>query len=150
MPNSPATMPDSKVVDAWALLAWLRDEQPAADHVGDCLQQAEEGTIQLSMSWINAGEVYYMLARKHDPKAAEDFLTRLPSLPIRLVAPEEDDVIAAAKLKSAHRLSYADAFAAALAMKENAAVITGDPEIRDLGGVVTVEWIGPQPGGPSE
>src|ERR1039458_507686 len=77
-------MPDFKVVDAWALLAWLRDEQPAANHVRDCLQQAEEGTIQLSMSWINAGEVYYMLARKHDPKAAEEFLTRLPSLPIRM------------------------------------------------------------------
>jgi predicted nucleic acid-binding protein len=137
------------VVDAWALLAWLRDEQPAANHVRDCLQQAEEGTIQLSMSWVNAGEVYYMLARKHDPQAAEDFLTRLPSLPIRLVLPQEEDIVAAARLKSAHRLSYADAFAAALAMKENGAVITGDPEIRDLGAVVIVEWIGHGAAGPS-
>ena len=69
------------------------------------------------MSWINAGEVYCMLARKHDSKAAEEFLTRLPSLPIRLVLPEEEDIIAAARLKSAHRLSYADAFAAALPRK---------------------------------
>ena len=136
-------MPDSKVVDAWALLAWIRNEQPAADHVRDCLQQAEDGSSQLSMSWINAGEVYYMLARKHDPKAAEDFLTRLPSLPIRLVLPEEEeDIIAAAKLKSSYKLSYADAFAVALAMKESAAVITGDPEIRDLANVLTVDWIG--------
>lgn len=82
-------MPDSKVVDAWALLAWLRDEQPAASHVRDCLQQAEEATIQLSMSWVNVGEVYYMLVRKHDSKTAADFLTRLPSLPIRLVLPDE-------------------------------------------------------------
>ena len=92
----------SKVVDAWALLAWMRNEQPAADHVRDCLQQAEEGTIPLSVSWINAGEVYYMLARKHDTNAAEDFLTRLPSLPIRVVLPEEDEIIAAAKLKSTY------------------------------------------------
>lgn len=106
------------------------------------MQQAEDGSIQLSMSWINAGEVYYMLARKHDPKAAEDFLTRLPSLPIRLVLPEEEDIIAAAKLKSIYKLSYADAFAVALAMKESAAVITGDPEIRDLANVLTVDWIG--------
>jgi predicted nucleic acid-binding protein len=102
------------------------------------------------MSWINAGEVYYMLARKHDPKAAEEFLTRLPSLPIRMALPEEEDIIAAARLKSAHRLSYADAFAAGLAMKENAAVITGDPEIRDLGSVITVKWIGHQPAGSSQ
>ena len=97
------------------------------------------------MSWINAGEVYYMLARKHDAKTAEEFLIRLPSLPIRLVLPEEEDIIAAAKLKSAYRISYADAFAAALGIKENAAVITGDPKLRDLAGVVAVEWIGPQP-----
>jgi hypothetical protein len=31
-------------------------------------------------------------------------------------------------------------------MKENAA---GDPEIRDLAGVLTVEWIGPQPPAPT-
>ena|SRR2546429_4247302 len=137
-------MPASKVVDAWALLAWVRDEQPAAGHVRDCLQQAEEGSLQLFMSWINAGEVYYMLARKHDAKTAEEFLTRLPSLPFRLVLPEEQDIIAAAKLKSAHRLSYADAFAAALAVKETAALITGNPELRALVKVFTVEWIGPQ------
>ena len=136
-------MPDSKVVDAWALLAWIRNEQPAADQVRDCLQQAEDGSIRLSMSWINAGEVYYMLARKHDPKAAEDFLTRLPSLPIRLVLPEEEDIIAAAKRKSTYKLSYVGAFAVALAVNESAAVITGDPEIRDLANVLTVEWIGP-------
>ena len=142
-------MPHSKVVDSWALLAWLRDEYPAADSVRRTLQEAEDGNVQLSMSWNNAGEVYYMLARKHDAKTAEEFLIRLPSLPIRLVLPEEEDIIAAAKLKSAYRISYADAFAAALGMKENAAVITGDPEIRDLAGVFTVEWIGPQPQAPA-
>jgi hypothetical protein len=98
-------MPDSKVVDAWALLAWIRDEQPAANHVRDCLQQAGDGALQLSMSWIKAGEVYYMLARKHAVKVAEDFLTRLPSLPIRLVLPDEEDVIESARLKSLFRLS---------------------------------------------
>ncbi|MGO9260931.1 MAG: PIN domain-containing protein [Bryobacteraceae bacterium] len=144
------TMPNSKVVDAWALLAWVRDEQPAAGHVLNCLQQAEEATIQLSMSWIDAGEVYYMLTRKHGSKTAEDFLTRLPSLPIRLVLPEEEDIIAAVRLKSAHRLPYADAFAAALAAKENAAVIAGDPEMRNLANVIMVDWIGAPSAGPSQ
>lgn len=138
-------MPESKVIDAWALLAWLRDEQPAANHVRDCIERAEAGSIRLSMSWINAGEVYYMLARKQDLQTAEVFLTRLPSLPIRLVRPDEEDIIAAAKLKSLHRLSYADAFAAALAAKENAALITGDPELRELADVLAVEWIGLRP-----
>jgi ribonuclease VapC len=58
-----------------------------------------------------------------------------------MVLPQEEDIIAAAKLKSAYGLSYADAFAGALAMKENAPVITGDPELRELAEVV-MEWIG--------
>lgn len=142
-------MADSRIVDAWALLAWVRDEQPAADSVRRALQAAEDGTVSLSMSWINAGEVYYMLSRKHGTKTAEDFLARLPSLPIRLVLPEEGDIVAAAKLKASYRISYADAFAAGLAIKEKAAVITGDPELRDLAGVLTVEWIG-RPSAPVE
>lgn len=46
MKNWPATMPGSKVVDAWALLAWLREEQPAAGYVRECLQQSYEGNTR--------------------------------------------------------------------------------------------------------
>ena len=94
------------------------------------------------MSWINVGEVYYMLAKKHDLKAANEFLTDLPSLPIRLLLPDQEDIMAAARIKALRKLSYADSFAVALGMEVDAAVITGDPEIRDLADLVTVEWIG--------
>ena len=134
--------PESKVVDSWALLAWLRDEQPGAGKVLTNLVQAANGNILLLMSWINAGEVYYMLARKHDQKTADEFLDRLPTLPIRLVLPSAEDVVAAAKLKSARRISYADGFAASLAEKEKASLITGDPELREMDGLLSIEWVG--------
>jgi ribonuclease VapC len=134
-------MLESKVIDSWALLAWLRGELPAA-RVSTVLRQADAGELQLLMSWINVGEVYYVLLRKHDPDVAEEFLTRLPSLPIRLVLPNEEGIVAAAKLKATRRLAYADAFAAALAQRENASLITGDPELREMTDVLKVEWIG--------
>jgi predicted nucleic acid-binding protein len=135
-------MPDLKVFDSWALLAWLLD-QPAAARIETLLQQAEQGDgLQLVMSWVNVGEVYYMASRKLDAAKAEEFLKRLPSLPIRLVLPTEQDIIAAAKLKSTRRISYADGFAAALAQSEGAALVTGDPELKALADVVTVDWIG--------
>ena len=117
-------MPGLKVFDSWALLAWLLD-QPAAARIDTLLQQAEQGDdLQLVMSWVNAGEVYYMASRKLNQAKAEEFLRRLPSLPIRLVRPSEEDIIAAAKLKSTRRISYADGFAAALAQSEGAALVT--------------------------
>lgn len=94
------------------------------------------------MSWLNAGEVYYMTARELGAAQAEVFLTRLPSVPLRLELPDAADVLSAAKLKAKHRISYADAFAAALAMRDGAALVTGDPELRTLSETVAVEWIG--------
>jgi predicted nucleic acid-binding protein len=69
-------------------------------------------------------------------------LKRLPSLPIRLLVPQPEDFIEAARLKSTRRISYADAFAAALARAEAAALVTGDPELRELADILTIEWIG--------
>jgi ribonuclease VapC len=130
-----------RVLDSWALLAWIRRE-PAARRVRELLLKADAGTLEVCMSWINAGEVYYMLVRKHDISIAQEFLERLPSLPIRLLTPDEVDIIAAAKLKSKRKISYADAFAAALAQKESATLVTGDPELRAMSDIVKIEWLG--------
>ena len=67
---------------------------------------------------------------------ADEFLSRLPSLPIRVMLPD-----AAARIKAAHPVAFGDAFAIALAQAEKASVITGDHEIRRCA-VVPVDWIG--------
>jgi hypothetical protein len=96
-------MPESsKVVDSWAMVGWIRDEA-GAESVERFFQQADAGKLQLLMSWINVGETFYILVRKRFLQIAEQFLVRLPSLPIRLVLPNEDDIIAAARLKSCYR-----------------------------------------------
>jgi predicted nucleic acid-binding protein len=144
--NSPATKPEEKMVlDSWALLAWLRDE-PAAGRVNTILQEAEVGKVYLYMSWINAGEVYYMLARKHSPQAADEFLARLPSLPLRLLLPDNQAILAAARMKSTAKLSYADAFAAVLSQALGATLLTGDPELGQMRDILSIEWIGPGEG----
>ncbi len=80
----PVRISGSAVFDAWAILAWLRDE-PSASRVDEILRQAADGDLQLSMSWINAGEAYYMLVRKRSQQAAEEFLRKAarPSDPAR-------------------------------------------------------------------
>ena len=128
------------MIDSWALIEWTLD-QPSADQVEEILKNAAAGIDQLVMSWVNAGEVFYMLVRKHSQQAAEDFLRRLPSLPIRLVLPTADGIVRAARIKSSSKLSYADAFAVELAVQQQAGIVTGDPEIAALG-FVKVVWVG--------
>ncbi|MDP8979864.1 MAG: PIN domain-containing protein [Acidobacteriota bacterium] len=134
-------MPERKVIDSWALLAWLLN-QSAAAKVEVFLQEADAANLQLRMSWINAGEVYYISAKRLGPHLAEEFLKRLPSLPVRMVVPTESDIISAARLKGSRRLSYADAFAAALAIREGCSLITGDPELAGLNDLLPIDWIG--------
>jgi predicted nucleic acid-binding protein len=105
------------------------------------LLEADAGDVELVMSWINVAETFYILSKRNSPAVAEEFMMRLPSLPIRLVSPDEAGIMAAARVKAAHPVAFGDAFAIALAQAERASVITGDGEIRRCG-VVAVDWVG--------
>jgi uncharacterized protein len=129
-----------KVVDSWAMVAWIRDE-PTAGAVEEYLHDAEAGRCHLAMSWINAAETFYILAKRDSPDLAEEFLTRLRSLPIRMVLPDAEGIMAAAQIKALYPVAFGDAFAIALAQSEKGSVITGDGEIRRCG-VVPVDWVG--------
>lgn len=130
----------SRVVDSWVLVAWVQKE-PAAPLVRQFLLDAAAGQFRLFMSSINVAETFYILAKRNSMAITEEFLTRMPSLPIRVVLPDEEGIMAAARIKAAHPVAFGDAFAIALARAENAAVITGDDEIRRCR-MVAVEWVG--------
>lgn len=74
------------------MVAWVQDE-PAAPAVEGFLQDADSGNIDLLMSWLNVAETFYILAKRKSPHVAEEFLRRLPSLPIRIVLPDEDAIM---------------------------------------------------------
>ena len=129
-----------KVVDSWALVAWVRREA-SAPLIRRFLLEADAGNLSLAMSWINVAETFYILAKRDSAGLADEFLIRLPSLPIRVFLPDEEGIIAAARIKAAHAVAFGDAFAIALAQAEKASVITGDGEIRRCG-LVQVDWVG--------
>jgi len=127
-----------KVLDSYALLAFLEKEGAYA-RIQDLLATEDAPVF---MNAVNVGEVFYILSRQRGDRAAEYFLSViLPGLPISVLDNSFDNVIAAARLKAKHALSFADCFAAATAIRENAVLVTGDPEFRKLGKAVTVEWI---------
>ncbi len=92
------------------------------------------------MSWINVAEEFYILWKRSSPDVAEEFLARLPSLPIRCGVPDENAILAAARVTASYPVAFGDAFAISLAQAERASVITGDEEIRGFS-VVPVDWV---------
>lgn len=130
-----------KILDAWAVLAWLQDERPAAGKVARLIEDARVGKVVLLMSLMNLGEVYYRSARTKGQRTANEILVALKSLPITLCSLPESLVLRAAELKTRYSISYADAFAVATAVEEKATLVTGDAELVSLGrkGVIRVE-----------
>ncbi len=131
-------MKTRKVLDSYALLAYLQGED-AGSAVKDALASSEGGVL---MNEINVGEVYYILARGTGRERADFFLNAvLPNLPIRVVENDFGDVIQAARIKAGHSLSYADCFAVATAQREDASLLTGDPEFKAVASLVDIKWI---------
>jgi uncharacterized protein len=131
----------TRVLDSWAILEWIAGRQPASDVVGQLLSEAEEGRTRLLMSALNIGEVYYFLRKHHSEKLAESWRESSRTLPATIEVPTAGDIWSAAALKGRFPISYADAFAAALAQKYNCPLVTGDPELRSVE-QLELDWIG--------
>jgi predicted nucleic acid-binding protein len=133
----------TKVMDSWALLAFFED-QPAAEQVEKLLVKAEEGTHKLLLCVVNWGEIYYSLMRKVSQEAAEQKAKEIAALTIEIVGVDDDNlelVRQAAIYKGTRKLSYADAFAAALAKISNAELVTGDQEFRQVEDEIKIGWL---------
>jgi predicted nucleic acid-binding protein len=134
--------PLARVLDTWAVIAWLRDE-PAAARIDRLWSQATAGRIRLLMNAVNLGEVFYITARWRSLPDAELVLRQLQEMPLEVCAAPNALIWEAARLKALYRLAYADAFAVATAVREQAPLVTGDPEMRALAerGVIRLEWV---------
>ncbi len=131
----------SKVLDSFAVLAFINKEE-AATSVFKQFTRADEGSVRLFMSAINAGEVYHILRkRKSQPDANRWRDEMMFALPIQFAVPTLDEILEAAELKAKYPISHADAFAAGLALQHGASLITGDSEFRAIPHL-QLEWIG--------
>jgi len=130
----------SSAHDAFALIAYLGRER-GFESVRTLLDEAEASGGPLLMNEINVGEVYFLIAKERSIQKAEEFLHRLETLPIRVLANTFSQVLDAARLKAQFPVSYADAFAIAAAIRENARLVTGDPELRSVAHLIDIAWI---------
>ena len=128
------------VLDSYALFAHFEDEA-GGEKVRKILRAASAGKTRLFLSVINLGELYYISLRERGREMAEQILFLMEQLPIDIVTADRERTLEAAKLKGAHPVAYADCFAAELAIRKNAKVVTGDPEFKRFERILSVEWI---------
>ena len=90
------------------------------------------GDVRLYMSVVNWGEVTYISAKYSSVSRAVADLKSL-GVALETVDVDEDAAEEAATLKFNYRLGYGDSYAAALAMRMNATLVTADANFAKLG-----------------
>ncbi|HJX18407.1 MAG TPA: type II toxin-antitoxin system VapC family toxin [Acidiferrobacterales bacterium] len=135
-----ARRPHTVVLDSWAVLAFFEGE-PAGSTVSELISEARDQDEPLLMSTVNAGEVWYIIAREVSEPEADQAVESLRKMGIEFVDADWPLTRTAGTFKAKHRMSYADCFAAALAKSRKADLVTGDKEFKQVEHDITVRWL---------
>ena len=128
------------VLDSWSVIAYLEDE-PSGQQVADLIAGAHEEGIPIYMTVVNAGEVWYIIAREISEAEANSSLKELRELRIQFVDVDWELTQEAARFKTKNKISYADCYAAALAIVKKADLVTGDREFKAVEDQVKIQWV---------
>jgi len=135
--------PNSFVFDSFALIGFLENES-FSDRIQHILVQAKNRQVLLYIHAIHIGEVYYITLREQGKSIADLAYARIKALPIKVIELiDEELLLTAAGLKAKYPISYADSFAAALALIKNCPLLTGDSEFTSIEkqGKISIEWL---------
>lgn len=136
-------MADSFLLDTSAFIT-LADKEPGFERVQELLKAGKRGEVKLHASFVTLTEVRYILTYDRGAEKAARISAALRKFPVHWHHSDDDLCGEAAKLKAAHKVSFADAFVAATAQRLNATLVHKDPEFDALAGVIKLHPLPPK------
>jgi predicted nucleic acid-binding protein len=124
------------VLDANALVRLYRDT-PGAATVENLIRQARVGSAHLAISVVNLSEAACVLAKYFGAAKAFRCIEATRGA-VGVVTVGEREALNTAMLRLRYKLGIADSFAAELAMRMRATLVTADPEFKRLGKQIKV------------
>jgi predicted nucleic acid-binding protein len=128
------------VLDANAILDYVQDG-PGAATMERILQEALRGGAGLMISVINLGEVFYLLWKNKGEQKARQVIDDLTLLPLRIAPVDLPQALKAGEFKAVHKIPYADAIAAALAVAHHGTLVTSDRDFEKFGRRIPILWL---------
>jgi ribonuclease VapC len=119
------------ILDASAVVRYLTNGI-GEEKVDALIHRSQRHEVRLFISMVNWGEALYVLAGMIGLEKATSVLKAMSAV-MESVAIDEELAESAAIVKFHYKLGYADCFAAALAMRMDATLVTSDPEFAKLG-----------------
>ena len=128
------------VFDSYAVLA-LFFHEPGAERVKELLNDAAGVGRPILITAVNWAEVLYRVAREQGDTGVADAKRFEATMPVDVVTADLALAELAAEYKAAHKMSLADAFAAALAKQRKAVLVTGDPDFKAVETEIKIGWL---------
>lgn len=141
-------MAEGFVLDTSAWIA-LDEREPGADEVEAILSKAWLGEAEVHACFATLMELEYIRTQERDARQAAELLAFAKAQPVQWLHSDDALCSSAAQLKAAHRISFADAFVAATALRWNAVLVHKDPEFEALIGVLRLQALPPKGVGPA-
>ncbi len=119
------------LVDSWAWIEYFKGSHPATQ-----AKEIIESNQKILLSTINVSEIYLFLLR-NKPSDAEKLIKFV--LNSSFVIPIDSSIaLKAAKIKYGKKIGMADAIVIATAEENNATILTGDDDFKNLKNVIYI------------
>ena len=128
------------VFDSYALIAYLEREE-GYEEVARLFEECVTKDREVFVCIINWGEVIYHALRNGGERTAQLAEDAMRALPLQLVEVNKELTVQAAHFKAFNKMSYADCFAAALAVRRKCELVTGDKEFKQVEKTIRIKWI---------
>ena len=129
-----------KVLDASAMMVFLEKES-GYEKIKDLFVKAAQTELNLLMTAVNWGEIYYVLVRHHGLQEAEKVMRLIETFPVEIVEVNLNLAKQAALYKAEKKLPFVDAFAAALAKIRKGELMTCDKDFKAVEREIKVVWV---------
>ena len=128
------------VLDSYAVITYLQ-RQSGYEEVSEIFEECSAKDREAFLCVVNWGEVIYHALRNGGEQRAQLAEETMRAIPITIVEANKELTYQAARLKATHKMSYADCFAAATAMKRKCELVTGDKEFKQVEKEIKIRWI---------
>ena len=129
-----------RIYDSFAILKLFQKEQ-SHQKVARLLKEDIERNEAPLLQIINFGEIIYRTKKDFGEAAKHRAIRNVIGLGFKIIPASDNLVYSAAELKGSYTISYADAFLLATALREKAAIVTGDPEFEKVESLCRIEWV---------
>ena len=136
-------MAERFLLDTSAFIAFLQAE-PGAPRVRDLLEQAVRSEASIFACFVSLTEVQYITSYDFGGEAARKTIADLKQLAVAWQHSDDGLCASAADIKAAHKISLADAFIAAAALRLDAVLVHKDPEFIAIPSPLKQEMLPPK------